>query len=970
MTCVEWERFGATVNAFRESGKWDEFAHLHTDPDVWNVAHSDGERGGLQAAFLPWHRAYLHRMERELQKIDPEVTLPYWNWALDSENPLGSVVLSDLFFGTTGKPEDSYCVTDGYFRSASNETACIKRGIPADAGGFLTLSNLKEVLVESPDYGRFVNTMENGLGLHGHLHMFLGGNMANLNSPRDPLFYAHHAFIDMLWWRWQRMHNSMTSPAYKGDAEAPLYPFKESAYDVFSVEEMGYTYSNPLERDPADNATIPCYVERGGGEDIVALGERVWTSLPNDLYRLRSIPVNAPKPATRFFTRWLEFRNNRTEMEEEEETEVIIDNIEQVARVLSTSRVRSNQFPTLGETAGLGMPLELILSSKRDEGSKKKQGSAKDEPSSAADSCSPDIIRDCGSCLRTPQEIQESQCVDTYPPEFRQKLTRAMVREFEVLRDEPMLKTPKEEGPGKGQMLKLEPVNGTASDPISIGPVPPPEDVGEDQGMPPMPPITPDPLETGMGPVGGVIENAADLMEQTVLPPPPLDDEMMQANPPPTVSPNTIQIVGDEEEEEEEVEEDKKKDKKKKGFAIPSPLPPQPEAVVDSAQTAQKKFPPNTTPADPPKVEEEDRKDLPKVEDPAPTPPPPPTTEDKAEREEKLSVSQTFDIVLDKVTEVLYDNDKSANQKVDQVFTEEVFTSMDKIMKDFPTLPPVQEAKEEPPEPCSSSKYRSEDGCPGEEEDKKRREGKEKDIAAQAVRSATLPDTSASAAGKSSVAADSTSSTSSTSTSGGSASQKTASDSVFGASSGKASTPSSVDSAITKAFSSMRTTSGGTSMTNAITNYFSSLRTRLGGSAVAGWNWSDDEDEDEDEAKAAVVTAASAQQEARDASREKYIESARAALKASEAKVDERRERLSDYVSSMMARAKERLKQASEERKQREQEEEKAKKVAKKKTTTTKKKKDASASSSSEAKVEESRNSRSSFLQRLFDGRR
>ncbi|KAK6220675.1 hypothetical protein LQW54_001866 [Pestalotiopsis sp. IQ-011] len=37
---------------------------------------------------------------------------------------------------------------------------------------------------------------------HGGSHG--GGVMLNVaNSPGDPLFFLHHAFIDLLWWRWQ-----------------------------------------------------------------------------------------------------------------------------------------------------------------------------------------------------------------------------------------------------------------------------------------------------------------------------------------------------------------------------------------------------------------------------------------------------------------------------------------------------------------------------------------------------------------------------------------------------------------------------------------------------------------------------------------------------------------------------------------------------------------------------------------------
>ena len=39
--------------------------------------------------FLPWHRAYLHATERNLQKAlgDPNVALPYWHWPLTPHVP-------------------------------------------------------------------------------------------------------------------------------------------------------------------------------------------------------------------------------------------------------------------------------------------------------------------------------------------------------------------------------------------------------------------------------------------------------------------------------------------------------------------------------------------------------------------------------------------------------------------------------------------------------------------------------------------------------------------------------------------------------------------------------------------------------------------------------------------------------------------------------------------------------------------
>ena len=414
LTSEEWDRFAGAVNEFRLSGRWEKIANLHTDPKVWQVAHSD--ESGLQAAFLPWHRVFLRRMEGELQRIDPKVTMPYWNWALDSEDPAGSPVLSPDFFGGSGDPETSFCVTEGSFSDLSNET-CVKRLIPRDSGGFLTLSNLKEVLVENPDYGRFVNTMENGLGLHGHLHMFLGGDMARVNSPKDPLFYAHHAFIDKLWWEWQMMHNELGSPAYKGNATAPLYPFEESASDVFSAEDMGYTYSDPLVRDPSDNSTLPRYLELGGEEDIVALGERVWRGLPNNVTALKAVVKTAPRPASKFYVAWHEMKSQAALGQAQPASpDLLAAEIDHVANILTEPRLRTRALDSV--TRGLGIPVTKILEDAEIDSP---------EAGSPANLSCPNY----DVCLSCPCEVT------MYSTSFNEDLKNAIKTEVAFIRDDP-----------------------------------------------------------------------------------------------------------------------------------------------------------------------------------------------------------------------------------------------------------------------------------------------------------------------------------------------------------------------------------------------------------------------------------------------------------------------------------------------------------------------------------------------------
>ena len=50
-------------------GRFADFRNMHTR---LSSAQAHGAKG-----FLPWHRAYFLDLERELQNIDPSVTLPY-----------------------------------------------------------------------------------------------------------------------------------------------------------------------------------------------------------------------------------------------------------------------------------------------------------------------------------------------------------------------------------------------------------------------------------------------------------------------------------------------------------------------------------------------------------------------------------------------------------------------------------------------------------------------------------------------------------------------------------------------------------------------------------------------------------------------------------------------------------------------------------------------------------------------------
>ena len=90
LTIAERNRFLSALARLNSGGfgAYQSYRDMHTD-DTNDEAHS-------RDAFLPWHRAYLLDLERELQAIDPSVTVPYWRF--DQPAPR---VFSRSFLGST-----------------------------------------------------------------------------------------------------------------------------------------------------------------------------------------------------------------------------------------------------------------------------------------------------------------------------------------------------------------------------------------------------------------------------------------------------------------------------------------------------------------------------------------------------------------------------------------------------------------------------------------------------------------------------------------------------------------------------------------------------------------------------------------------------------------------------------------------------------------------------------------------------
>ena len=226
----EWRRYCRAIVTLKHTfpagsavSIYDQFVAMHIG--VWGLTfakteeHPNGATGpaaGVDGAhrgpaFLPWHREYLRRYEEALAAVDPTVSLPYWNWGLG-----GNSETTDLFHDDRMGPRGG-TVTSGYFAEGRTSQNPSGWSIHADlrphesalsrdgTDGVGSLPSKARVLsaLEQAEYSSFRPAVE---AVHDSAHGWVGGDMAEMSSPNDPIFFMHHAQVDRLWAIWQRTH--------------------------------------------------------------------------------------------------------------------------------------------------------------------------------------------------------------------------------------------------------------------------------------------------------------------------------------------------------------------------------------------------------------------------------------------------------------------------------------------------------------------------------------------------------------------------------------------------------------------------------------------------------------------------------------------------------------------------------------------------------------------------------------------
>ena len=246
---------------------------------------TDTEHG--DSHFLPWHRLYLLDLERQMQEINPAVTLPYWRF----DEPAPNVFTQDFMGEMQEIPRDVAQAGGAFDPGGANTPLAVfavdnplskwqienTTGIPRTArfnpeeqpanglnnsseGFDFPVLNQKDTLklgggASNPadaEFGARINQdgelVQTGFSQmegtpHGAAHVSFNGYINNVPvAPQDPLFFLLHCNVDRLWALWQFV--------FDRDAknEVKTYPYQSSddasSWKIINASQWPWNGSN------------------------------------------------------------------------------------------------------------------------------------------------------------------------------------------------------------------------------------------------------------------------------------------------------------------------------------------------------------------------------------------------------------------------------------------------------------------------------------------------------------------------------------------------------------------------------------------------------------------------------------------------------------------------------------------------------------------------------------------------------
>lgn len=203
MSSREWADYLEALTTLRNTASttypglsvFDEFSRIHQE----HAEHSNNN-------FLAWHRLMLWKWDTALGSAKQGVVQPYFDWSVSADDVFANPKFSEGWFGGGSAGQggsQGFPIPNGPWQgieSAWPSRHAVSRSFNNDP---LATSDLIDSFVEQVfNFERFRTVME--YEVHNAFHRAIGGDMMTSWSPNEPLFYFHHAFIDMNYRRWQR----------------------------------------------------------------------------------------------------------------------------------------------------------------------------------------------------------------------------------------------------------------------------------------------------------------------------------------------------------------------------------------------------------------------------------------------------------------------------------------------------------------------------------------------------------------------------------------------------------------------------------------------------------------------------------------------------------------------------------------------------------------------------------------------
>ena len=196
--------FRGGVRPAQQPGRW---AVLRTSATC--TPTSAHRRPTARPGFLPWHRAYLLDLERELQAIDPSVALPYWRFDQPAPNLFTARIPRRLRFAghRPVQQRQPAAVLEDRRRAGHQSPAAVQHRIQRRRG----CATEAQTLALGTQY-RGCSGPWRAIP-HGSAHTSFGGSISSIGTAaKDPLFFLLHCNVDRLWAKWQRQ-NGRFDPA-------------------------------------------------------------------------------------------------------------------------------------------------------------------------------------------------------------------------------------------------------------------------------------------------------------------------------------------------------------------------------------------------------------------------------------------------------------------------------------------------------------------------------------------------------------------------------------------------------------------------------------------------------------------------------------------------------------------------------------------------------------------------------------